>query len=229
MAMTKKQFVEQVARPAIQLKVGGFRPTDNPLSSWVGKVLLAGEGQVWPYWKGVAMYPLCQLNLDEFLFKPPLLSDVAFLTVFISAQSIPDSGDLNGTSWCLRTYKAEDKLVPLASVPTTSPIKPFQVMPEVIKQDFPYVDDCPIPILAKFEDDYYKIFPNAGGIKFGGWPTLIQSEIEWQTPGGLTDIEFAFQIDSIEKARLQWGDNGVAYFGRSKSNPDEWAFSWQSY
>ncbi|GAB3499220.1 hypothetical protein GCM10027341_22050 [Spirosoma knui] len=226
--MTKKQFIEQVARPAIQMKVGGFRPTDQPWSSWVGKVLLAKEDN-WPHWQGVAMFPLCQLYLEEFPVKPTLLSDITLLTVFVAAQSIPDAEDANGTSWCLRAYTADDDLIPLTPVRTTSPIKPFQMLPEVINQDFPHYDDCPIPIPDKFSDDYSDLFPSAGGIKLGGWPTLIQGEIDWRTSSEGNDIEFAFQVDSLEKAHWQWGDNGVAYFGRSRANPNLWAFSWQCY
>lgn len=224
--MTKKQFIDQIARRAIRMKVGGFRPTDNPLASWIGKVLVASAEEGWPYTNGKPMLPLCQINLDEFAFKPELVNDIALITVFITSGELPLEGDENGTNWCIRAYKTTDDLVPLSQLKVPSPIKPMQMIPEVIEQDFPHWEDCPIPVPARFEDNYSELFPNAEGIKFGGWPTLIQGEISWTSA---TEPQFAFQVDSVEKARWQWGDNGVAYFGRSEKKTDQWTFSWQSY
>lgn len=224
--MTKKQLIDQVARPAIRMKVGGFRPSDNPLASWFGKVQVARADEAWPCSNDKPMLPLCQINLNEFQFKPALLNDIALITIFIDSDNIPAQEDTNGTSWCLRAYKMTDELVPLTQVKVSSAIKPMQMIPEVIAQDFPNWEDCPVPAPARFEENYSELFPNTEGIKFGGWPMLIQGEINWDSAS-----EFAFQIDSVEKARWQWGDNGVAYFGRNtgEAGPNQWTFSWQSY
>jgi uncharacterized protein YwqG len=230
--MNKKQIAEKIARKAIRMKVGGFRPSDNPQASWIGKVLLAESDEKWPYFKNNPMIALCQVNLNDFPFKPEILTDIAFITIFIDGEEIPNEEDINGTSWCLRAYKSLEDLVPLAQVKTTSPIKPMQMLPEVVEQDFPYREDCPIEIPEKYNENYNEIFPNAEGIKFGGWPTLIQSEINWAgLHEHLSEAGFAFQIDSVEKARWQWGDNGVAYFGRAtkEGEKDEWTFAWQCF
>ncbi|GAB2559730.1 DUF1963 domain-containing protein [Spirosoma areae] len=225
--MTKRQVIDQLARRAIRMKVGGFRPVDNPLASWIGNVLVASAEEGWPHASGKPMLPLCQVNLDEFPFKPEPVSDVALITIFISADELPYSEDTNGTSWCLRAYQTTDALVPLAQVKRSSPIKPMQMLPEIIDQDFPCYDDCPLQLPATFDDDYSQLFPNADGIKFGGWPTLVQGEISWAA----NNPQFAFQIDSVQKARWQWGDNGVGYFGRNtiQTGADRWTFAWQSY
>ncbi|MVM36598.1 DUF1963 domain-containing protein [Spirosoma sp. HMF3257] len=224
--MTKKEFSDQIVRRAIRMKVGGFRPVDNPQASWIGKVLVAKPDEGWPQREGKPMLPLCQINLNDFAFKPELVSDIALITIFIDSNEIPREDDENGTSWCLRAYNTPGELTPLAQVPVLSPIKPMQMIPEVVEQDFPNWDDCPIPIPARYDENYSEIFPNTAGIKFGGWPTLIQGEISWDSAA-----EFAFQLDSIPKARWQWGDNGVAYFGRNKEEVGsaQWTFAWQSY
>ena len=230
--MTKKQFINQIARQAIRMKIGGFRPTDNPLASWIGKVLVANPEEGWPHYNGKPMLPLCQINLNEFSTKPQLINDIAFITIFMDTQEIPADHDLNGSSWCLRAYKTTETLAPLLQEKTLSPIKPMPMVPEIIAPDFPHWDDCPIPVPATFEDNYYELFPNATGIKFGGWPTLIQGEISWNAGQEVSiQPQFAFQVDSVAKARWQWGDNGVAYFGRGTKpgTPDAWAFAWQSY
>jgi uncharacterized protein YwqG len=227
--MTKKQFVEAVARKAIGMQVGGFRPTDDPKASWIGKVLLARSDEAWPHVNGKPMVPLCQINLNEFPFKPDLLSDLVLISIFINADEIPGEDDENGTSWCLRAYKTMDELELLPQIRTGSSIKPMQMIPRIIEQDFPHRDDCPIDIPAKLDDDYEERFLNAEGVKFGGWPTLIQGEVSW--PNYASDPTFVFQIDSVEKARWQWGDRGVGYFGRSVTGDGQgkWSFSWQCY
>lgn len=223
--MTRKQLTDQIARRAIRMNVGGFRPDDNPFASWFGKVLVAGADETWPYANDKPMISLCQINLCEFPFKPDLLNDIALITVFIDSNQIPDEEAINGTSWCLRAYETIDELVRLPQLKVPSPIKPMPMIPVMIEQDFPTWEDCPVPIPARFEENYSERFPNTEGVKLGGWPTLLQGELSWASAS-----EFAFQLDSVVKARWQWGDNGVAYFGRNTEEvgPAQWAFAWQS-
>ena len=81
------------------------------------------------------------------------------------------------------------------------------------------------------EDDLGDALENVPGLKLGGWPTLIQSEIFW-APWNRhpASPEYVFQIDSDEKAQWAWGDAGVGYFGRGTApgRRDEWALSWQT-
>jgi uncharacterized protein YwqG len=230
--MDKKQFAAEIARKAIRMKVGGFRPTHNPLASWFGKVLVARADEQWPAYHGKPMIPLCQVNLNDFPFKPENLADIAFITLFIDGENIPGDEDPNGTSWCLRTCKSLEGLVPLAPVETNSSIKPMQMLPEVVHQDFPYCENCPVKIPDKYEANYHELFHNAQGVKFGGRPTLIQGEVFWAPPqDSVVGPAFAFQIDSVEKARWQWGNYGVAYFGggTEAGKEDAWTFAWQCF
>ncbi|GAB3957392.1 hypothetical protein GCM10028805_50020 [Spirosoma harenae] len=230
--MNKKAFRQAISRKAIRMKVGGFRPLDTPYASWFGRVLLGQPDELWPLSNGKPMLPLCQINLQEFPFKPELVQDIAFITLFIDADTTPVSGNPNGAGWILRTYTSLEDLIPIVQPTFVSAIKPFQMAPEIIDADFPMLEDCPIALPASLEDDYDDLFPNTDGIKLGGWPTLIQGEIDWPPLNQhSTTPTFAFQIDSVEKAHWQWGDNGVAYFGRDSAigQESEWTFSWQCY
>jgi hypothetical protein len=80
------------------------------------------------------MHALCQVNLTELPFRPPRLDDLKFIAVFVGPDELPTDA-ANGTNWCLRAYRSVDQLVPLASLQTGSPIKPFPMRPKVIEED----------------------------------------------------------------------------------------------
>jgi uncharacterized protein YwqG len=229
--MTKEEIAKQLSRPATVFEVGGFRPDNDIKSSWIGKILVGKEGETWPESGGYPMLPLCQLNITTLPYKPESLKDIAFITIFID-EEIPSDDEPNGTKWCLRAYENLADLVVLEQPEIDSPIKPFQLRPKLVTQDFPCHEDCPIELPEEMEENYYDLFKNTDGIKIGGWPTLLQGEIFWasfnQHPA---KPEYIFQIDSVEKAQWQWGDGGVGYFGRGteKDKTNEWTFSWQSY
>ena len=225
--MTKKDFIAKITKPATIFEVGGFKPDDNMLSSWFGKVLVSAQDENWPLSNNEPMIPLCQLNLSDLPFKPTILDDIDFITLFIDPENIPSNDEPNGNGWCLRAYKNNDNLVPLQKPDFHSEVKAFQLKPKFVENDFPCYEDSPVEIPEKYEDEYDELFPNIEGIKIGGWPTLIQGEIFW--PDAVDESctpEFVFQINSIEKAHWQWGDGGVGYFARAK---DDWFFSWQCY
>lgn len=73
---------EALRRRAIVLEIGGFRPPDDPLTSWFGRVNFAAEGEEWPLTDGRPMHALCQINQTELPFRPPRLNDVDFIAVF---------------------------------------------------------------------------------------------------------------------------------------------------
>lgn len=225
--MTKQEIIKQISKPSSIFKVGGFKPSESPQSSWLGKVLLSAKEEEWPSINGEFMSPLCQLNLSDLPYKPDFLKDIKFITVFIHENKIFDED--NSESYLIRTYNDINELIPLKQVSHPSTIKPFQLEPYLEKNDCPSWENCPISIPEEFEDEYETLFKNEQGIKIGGWPTLIQGEIFW-TPFNKNseDINFAFQISSIEKANWNWGDGGVGYFGiNTKTNT--WVFTWQSY
>lgn len=230
--MKMSQLKAKLSRPAIVMDIGGFRPPEDPKTSWFGKVNLALDGETWPMHDGVPMHALCQINLTELPFRPAHLDDLAMIAVFIGPTQLPVD-EPNGQNWCLRAYKDLDTLCTLAQPNVRSPIKSFPMKPRLVDKDFACLDDVSeLGIDIDDEDEYKERCPNIDGLKLGGWPSLIQSTIYWtgQT-NDLINPEYVFQIDSCEKALWQWGDGGVGYFGRgtSEGHKDAWALTWQCF
>jgi hypothetical protein len=218
-------------RRAIVFEIGGFRPPDDPVASWFGSVNFAANGEQWPSTNGEPMHALCQINLTEMPFRPPRLNDVDLITVFIGSNELPNRSG-NGTNWCLRAYPSLSELVPLPAQETGSHIKSFPMRPRIIDADYPNWEDVNVDLDEDVAETYYDHFENVGGLKLGGWPTLVQSEIFW-APWNKhpASPEYVFQIDTTEKGNWMWGDNGVGYFGRgtSRGHENEWACEWQCY
>jgi len=117
-----------------------------------------------------------------------------------------------------------DDLIPIINPPENPFLKAFQMRSELIEKDFPCHDDYPVEMPKEIEETYFKLFPNAGGFKIGGWPTHIQGALHWDNNPNNT-ITFAFQIDSIatDKSNFRIWDSGIAYFARKKNGEsDEW-------
>jgi hypothetical protein len=228
MRLTKTQT--QLKRQAIVMDVGGFRPPEDPFASWFGKVNLALPHEEWPECAGEKMHALCQINLTEMPFRPPNCHDLAMITVFIGPSVLPVDQP-NGNNWCLRAYSDLSLLRPLKAPPERSPIKAFPLKSRIVEADFPCLDDVSESGLdVGDEDTYVERCPNVPGLKFGGWPSLIQSTVEWsEEEDDQIKPQYVFQIDSCEKAHWQWGDGGVGYFGRgcAEGFSDYWVMSWQ--
>lgn len=231
MAATLEDLKQELARSGTQLEIGGFRPSDDPLDSWFGRVNVCAPGEAWPEFEGKPMHALCQINVRSLPIRPQGLADIDFIAVFIGPDELPIDTP-NGERWCLRAYKSIDTLVPLAHRETQSRIKAFRMRPNTFHRDYPCWEDVPIDLPEDIDDSYYDHFENIRGFKLGGWPTLIQAQIFW-APWNKhpASPEFVFQIDSTEKGNWMWGDNGVGYFGRGTipGKEDEWALAWQCY
>jgi uncharacterized protein YwqG len=229
MTQNKDEFSRQIQRRAIAYEIGGFRPPEDPMASFFGRVNFAANGEGWPMDGEAPMLPLAQINLTTLPFRPARLDDIQFITIFISGRSLPLDTE-NGQKWCLRTYKKLSELVPLVKVSNNSQIKELPMRATVVENDYPCWDDVADICPTEIAEDYLDLFENVSGFKLGGWPTLIQSEIFW-APHNIHPAapEYVFQIDSSEKANWAWGDGGVGYFGRGTKNghEDQWALAWQ--
>lgn len=132
----------------------------------------------------------------------------------------------------IRTYENISELVPLEQTETGSWLKPYPMKPRIVEEDYPCWEDLPVECPDEIDNDYYELFENVGGLKFGGRPSLVQSQIFW-APWNKHDAEpdYVFQIDTTEKGNWMWGDNGVGYFGRgtAKGKEQDWALVWQCY
>ena len=161
----RKLTFARMARSAIVMDIGGFRPPDDPRAIWFGVVKVGIPGEKWPTTEGKPMLPLCQVNLTELPFRPPGLDDVAFLSVFIGPDDLPVD-EPNGSNWCLRTYRSLDELQ-LRDQPTISDgVKPFPMRPRVIDEDYPCYEDLPIDLLP-VDDAYHDLFKKYG--RFQTW------------------------------------------------------------
>ncbi|CAG9296879.1 DUF1963 domain-containing protein [Celerinatantimonas diazotrophica] len=225
------KFREVINRKAIVLDIGGFRPPEDPFFSWFGKVSFCRSGEEWPMQDGEPMHALAQINLTDFPFKPKGLEDIEFITIFIGPEELPIHAS-NGNNWQIRTYEKVSDLIPLNQIETGSWIKSLPMKSRLVEEDYPCWDDVPVECPEEIDDDYYDLFDNVSGFKFGGWPTLLQAEIFW-APWNKHDAcpEYIFQIDTTEKGNWMWGDNGVGYFGKgtAEGKENEWALSWQCY
>ena len=89
-------------RPASVAQAGGFRPPDDPFTSWFCR----GVGrptESLPLWKGEPMFPLIQIRVSELPFVPGQLQNVALLVLFHNLHEHPF--DLpNGQGWLIREY-----------------------------------------------------------------------------------------------------------------------------
>lgn len=230
--ITIDELREKIKRRAIVMDIGGFSPSDDPMSSWFGKVSYCLPGEDWPLQDGHPMHALAQINLLEMPYRPPRLSDIDLITIFIGPSELPIDAP-NGTNWCLRAYQNTDALVPLKQVDSDTNIKRLPMRPKVIDEDYPIHEDIPDKYLEEaLLDGYIDLFENVSGFKLGGWPSLIQSEIFWDDHSKrLIDPEYVFQIDTTEKGNWAWADGGVGYFGRgtTRGRENDWALAWQCY
>ncbi len=221
-------FRAKFRRQAVVMEIGGFRPVEDARASWFGHVTCRLPHETWPVTtQGKPMAALAQINLTGLPFVPPRLKDLEMITVFIDPTD-PGGWDERG-SWCLRAYPRLAALVPLVSPGSPDGgLKPFQMKPKLIEEDYPVYDDIEEEIPVELQNT--EIFRNVSGFKLGGWPSLIQSEIFW-APFNRHPArpEFVFQIDSTAKGNWSWGDSGVGYFGRgtSEGHRNEWILAWQ--
>ena len=229
--MSNPELRDRLKRRAIVFDVGGVRPSEKQLASWFGRVNVGAAGEAWPTTEGDPMHALCQINLSDLPFRPSRLDDIEMITVFVGPRELPTNSP-NGRHWCLRSYKDVTTLLPIDRYETESGIKPLPMRPRVVEEDFPCWEDVPVQLPEEIADNYYDLFENVCGLKLGGWPSLIQSEIVW-APWNKHPAapEYVFQVDSEPKANWSWGDGGVGYFGRGtlEGKDDEWACEWQCY
>ena len=219
-------------RLASVAQVGGFRPPTTPRTSWMGQVLLGLPGEEWPTHEGRPLWGVCQIRVDELpAAAPSALDDIELVTIFIDLLDLPYDSP-NGEGWELRTYASVDALVPLLEPERHQKegeeldVRPFPVLWRA-HVDMPARDEAPEDTYRDFLDGLEE-WPTLAsyGLKVGGWPATVQSEVQW-TLAGTEEVEFVIQVDTDEKSRVMIGDAGLAYFGRTASG--RWLMEWQSH
>jgi len=217
-------------RPASLATAGGFRPPEDPVTSWFCRgVGYPDEGL--PIWKGEPMFPLLQVRIDELPYVPEQIRHLSLLVLFHNLREYPF--DLpHGEGWLIREYKTTDNLRLLP--PVDHPYRAFPVGWSRIDDDAPGWEEAwnVVDLTAVNEDEaaseaFFSQFKNHSCTKMGGYPTEIQHQVG---PGEGRDglpADFVFQVGSEEKVKWMWADNGIGYFFRSPSG--EWRWSCQFY
>ena len=224
---TLEQLREKLMRPALVYPIGRALEKISEVQSLVGAVTHQSEVETWPEEDGVALRGLLQLCLEGLPFKPSGLEDVHFLTLFVHPDEWPEADK----HWVLRTYKREDTLTPI-ELDLDSPQACRLLEQPKLVEDYPSYDDLEETIVDDLWDEFSTKFPTLEGIKLGGWPDLIQSEIFWAPLNKHpAKPRYVFQVDSIPEIGWQWGDGGCAYLGRGtiKGERNTWALDWQCY
>jgi uncharacterized protein YwqG len=205
--------------------------------SRLGSVGVIGIGEDWPQSSGRPMAPVCQINLADLPLRPVDLEDLEFLCLYMDMDEngyrLPNSSP-NGEGWELRAYRLGQPLAEMVDQGAQAPVAAASINFTLIEEDFPDWEDA-AALLGRAGIDQDNVWYRdqvgraAEGIKVGGWPFLVQSEIFW-APWNRhpANPSFVLQIDSIPDVGLFWGDQGVLYLGRGDSgHRDEWALEWQ--
>lgn len=231
--MEIQEIKQRLARPAVKLIAGGFRPADTGEESWLGNVFLFRPDEEVPTNQaGQPLLPYAQFYLPNLPFNSPLLTGVRVLTVFVSAP-LPEHFEPMGSNWVIREYGPDDILVRKALPVEGSFLKPFPLRAEVVQEDFPLWDGGGIPEdleheISKMEregviESYYDLITHTYEHKIGGYPSFCQSGVD---PG--EGFEFVFQISSDAKINLKVIDNGSLMFWKHVET-GEWALYYDFY
>jgi len=220
------QRLDESLRKASIAKIGGFRPSGNPLTTkFSGDVVMAPD-ENWPVFEGKALQSFLQVNISELPYVPHELRDVELMTVFVMEEEIPFDRP-HGEGWAIRTYKDVEKLQPRKNPIVGSGIKPAEIRWSLVDNEAPHWEDAwSVADLSDFNqledstDLFYDNYSNHAFTKVGGWPSLVQGELSMGTN------DFVFQIGSEEKANWSWLDAGTVYFGIKNG---QWTFECQFY
>lgn len=212
-------------RCASVAEVGGFRPSDDPKTSWFGKAVSLKNEEL-PKYRGKEMFPLLQINIDELPFVPERLRETKLLTVFFNRDEIPFDKP-NGEGWLIREYNSLENLIPLPKPDLSRILRPFPIRWKFVEDDAPgwctaseLVDMKIINKDAEAEKVFWSDFNRfySASTKVWGFPDEVQNEVEnWES--------YIFQIGSEEKVGWQWIDRGTAYF--FKDSKGEWFWDCQ--
>jgi hypothetical protein len=218
--------LDALRRKASIAEIGGFRPPDDPLSSWFGGHGVTLPDESMPEHNGEPMFPLLQVNCAELPYVPKELNGTALFVVWFNQTEIPFDKP-HGDGWCVREYATLDALRQIDNIVKPSHLKTFPIRWTLSETEGPGWEDAwglvdldSVNSSEGASDEFFSRYSSHAGTKLGGDPTEIQHGI-----GG--DATFLFQIGSEEKPNWMWADNGIGYFLKTESG--EWEFQCQFY
>ena len=221
------EAADRKIRSASIAEIGGFRPPDDPLTSWFGGRFVASPDSPWPTSANGPMIPLVQIRISELPYVPPAFSTAALAQVFIDRAELPlDLPAPAGEGWAIRIFNELSPLVPQGTPAAADLVRAFPIRWHLSATEGPSWEDAfdgreheDFMLLPEAIDLFYDRYKNHSRTKVGGWPGWIQSSVDG---GG----EFVLQIASEEKPRWMAGDNGNLYvFHRS----GDWFLYWDCY
>ena len=227
-AIVQRAFaaVDRKLRSASIAEIGGFRPPDDPLTSWFGGRFVAPAATPWPESASGPMIPLLQVRISDLPHVPAALAGMDLVQIFIDNSELPlDLPAPNGSGWTLRAFSGLEALSSQDTPAGADQLRPFPVRWYLSASEGPSWEDAfeddhgDFMRLPGSEDLFYDRYKNHPGTKVGGWPSWIQS------PTGAAG-DLVFQIASEEKPRWMAGDNGNLYIFHESG---EWSLSWDCY
>lgn len=217
--------LKQQGRKISVAQIGGFRPPEDPRTSWFGGRGVGLPGELLPTYRGREMFPLLQVNLTELPVVPPQLAGLKLFTLFLNREEIPFDQP-HGEGWLIREYSETEDLVSLPPAAEPPAVRPFPIQWHLAEDERPGWEDAweIIDLKAVHEDEeasayFFEKLKNYPGTKIGGYPTEVQHAV------GLEG--FVFQVGSEEKPQWMWADNGIGYF--FKEPEGQWRFECQFY
>jgi len=216
------KFQKKYKRMAVGIDIDTKKQLTDPLASNFGGFVSGLSHEKWPEADGKPIPFLCQFNLKEAADVPPILKDIALISIF-SVESF--------STIVIRAYKNFDSLVcfnPNRDKPCLTQYGP--VVWSEPYPDYPSSDDDAIQEDDRddelLESDAYNELLSFN-TKMGGYPYPIQ----YCPFENEKSYQFCIQIAGESRVGLNIGDNGAIYIARgiTPQTKDLWIHDWQCY
>lgn len=228
--MTVEEIKSKLQKKATIFHTGGFRPTNEKLESWIGKVAWQKRGEQQSLDEdGNEMIPLATIFLDGLEFVPEALNGVKLITVFLSSNVLDNLIDKNLAKYFkIKLYSDIDDIEKCEYI--SEQMLAFPLKPQLVENDYPMwedIDDDMIKVILDKEKnegiDYYIDIAddnlNYSMHKIGGNPSIIQGKV-----GFSEGYQYVMQITSDDKAEFNIVDSGNFYFAYNPEKND-----WEVY
>jgi hypothetical protein len=203
--------------------------------SWFGRITVGRAGEPWPRWNRRPLRPVLQVRVADLPAPIDGLEDLAFVQLFADFESNGTMADSMHSGypdlpacWKIRTFTIDDTLVGISPPNDLEPwaIPSYRIDWEA-RMDAPCWEDAGVESEDWPDDD--DGLNNLAGIKVGGWPSLVQSQIYW-APHNEHPSNPQFVLQLTADCGLIIGHSGTMFIGRgTRGHPEEWALDWQCY
>jgi hypothetical protein len=224
--MGPEEIRARVARQASLLEIKKTGSDDALNRCWLGRAFLFRPDELLPVnSSGEILFPLVQLYLPDLPHIPGCLEGCEVITAFIG-HDFPEEFEPMGENWLVREYPRLADLVRKDIDLPDSFLKARPVRGKLLPEDWPAwdgggLDDETSAAIMELENageigDYDDLARHEYSHKVGGFPSFCQTGVS-----AGEGFEFAFQVSSDDRIRLQIIDSGSFQFYR---NPEsgEW-------